>query len=276
MAAPAPFMAMPAPPLTTAASGGDTAEAAAATATEGVAAALAALPLVAGLGTGGGCTGRDVPWLAESATMADVDPADLLLRMDAALARSPLWSTSPLPAPAPAPAAAAAPTPPPAVGEGATAAAAAVSVLPPPAEVPVLPAVVAPGLEAGVPRRRPPSAAPAEAPPARPPVGAAGGVAAPTPAPAPAPVRCTVGPEDLVAWLCVEPAWCRVSAAVAVAAAVEALDRENHSDAALARADDTYTSRRARRLSGSGSSSTSFGNRTQDSSTPKISWNRRK
>ena len=116
----------------------------------------------------------------------------------------------------------------------------------------------------------------------------------------------------------------RVSAAVAVAAAVEALDRENHSDAALARADDTYlwrareahcthnkdmsstrhqegaensqsgkarhtsgivrpvhtgrqmqvnqhersrvvgetyTSRRARRLSGSGSSSTSFGNR---------------
>ena len=32
----------------------------------------------------------------------------------------------------------------------------------------------------------------------------------------------------------------RVSAAVAVAAAVEALDRENHSDAALARADDTY------------------------------------
>jgi hypothetical protein len=35
----------------------------------------------------------------------------------------------------------------------------------------------------------------------------------------------------------------RVSAAVAVAAAVEALDRENHSDAALARADDTYLQR---------------------------------
>jgi hypothetical protein len=60
VAAPAPFMAMPAPPLTTAASEGDTAEAAAAAAAEGVAAAPAALPLVAGLGTGGGCTGRDV------------------------------------------------------------------------------------------------------------------------------------------------------------------------------------------------------------------------